>query len=46
MTCTNAIATIQNTPLEESMTALAGVVRQGKARYIGFSEWKKFLPKS
>ncbi|GAB1540516.1 aldo/keto reductase family protein [Scytonema sp. NUACC21] len=28
-----------NTPLEETMTALTDVVRQGKARYIGFSEW-------
>ncbi|HEY9619973.1 MAG TPA: aldo/keto reductase family protein [Crinalium sp.] len=28
-----------NTPLEETMTALTEVVRQGKARYIGFSEW-------
>jgi 1-deoxyxylulose-5-phosphate synthase len=27
------------TPLEETMTALTEVVRQGKARYIGFSEW-------
>lgn len=29
-----------NTPLEETMTALTEVVRQGKVRYIGFSEWK------
>ncbi|WP_228059209.1 aldo/keto reductase family protein [Nostoc sp. LEGE 06077] len=29
-----------NTPLEETMAALTEVVRQGKARYIGFSEWK------
>ena len=29
----------QNTPLEETMEALSDVVRQGKARYIGFSEW-------
>jgi len=29
----------QNTPLEETMGALTEVVRQGKARYIGFSEW-------
>ncbi len=29
-----------NTPLEETMEALSNVVRQGKARYIGFSEWK------
>ena len=29
----------QDTPLEETMEALSGVVRQGKARYIGFSEW-------
>ncbi len=28
-----------NTPLEETMEALTQVVRQGKARYIGFSEW-------
>jgi aryl-alcohol dehydrogenase-like predicted oxidoreductase len=27
------------TPLEETMGALTEVVRQGKARYIGFSEW-------
>lgn len=27
------------TPLEETMTALSDVVEQGKARYIGFSEW-------
>lgn len=29
----------QATPLEETMGALSEVVRQGKARYIGFSEW-------
>ena len=29
-----------NTPLEETMAALTEVVRQGKVRYIGFSEWK------
>ncbi len=29
----------ENTPLEETMAALTDVVRQGKARYIGFSEW-------
>lgn len=29
-----------NTPLEETMHALSEVVRQGKARYIGFSEWE------
>jgi len=28
-----------DTPLEETMEALTGLVRQGKARYIGFSEW-------
>jgi aryl-alcohol dehydrogenase-like predicted oxidoreductase len=28
-----------DTPLEETMQALTDVVRQGKARYIGFSEW-------
>jgi 1-deoxyxylulose-5-phosphate synthase len=28
------------TPLEETMAALSEVVRQGKARYLGFSEWK------
>src|SRR5258708_5526822 len=27
------------TPLEETMQALTEVVRAGKARYIGFSEW-------
>jgi 1-deoxyxylulose-5-phosphate synthase len=27
------------TPLEETMQALTEVVRQGKARYLGFSEW-------
>ena len=27
------------TPLEETMEALGEVVRQGKARYVGFSEW-------
>jgi aryl-alcohol dehydrogenase-like predicted oxidoreductase len=26
-------------PLEETMEALTEIVRQGKARYIGFSEW-------
>jgi 1-deoxyxylulose-5-phosphate synthase len=26
-------------PLEETMEALSEVVRQGKARYLGFSEW-------
>jgi 1-deoxyxylulose-5-phosphate synthase len=29
----------QATPLDETMTVLTEVVRQGKARYIGFSEW-------
>ena len=29
-----------DTPLEETMAALTEVVRAGKARYIGFSEWK------
>src|SRR5215217_2496085 len=28
-----------NTPLEETMEALSELVRSGKARYIGFSEW-------
>jgi aryl-alcohol dehydrogenase-like predicted oxidoreductase len=28
-----------DTPLEETMEALTEVVRAGKARYIGFSEW-------
>ncbi len=28
-----------NTPLEETMEALTKVVQQGKARWIGFSEW-------
>jgi aryl-alcohol dehydrogenase-like predicted oxidoreductase len=27
------------TPLDETMAALTEVVREGKARYIGFSEW-------
>lgn len=29
----------EETPLEETMAALTEVVRAGKARYIGFSEW-------
>lgn len=29
----------QETPLQETMSALSDVVRQGKVRYIGFSEW-------
>ena len=29
----------ERTPLKETMEALSNVVRQGKARYIGFSEW-------
>lgn len=29
----------EETPLEETMQALSDVVRAGKARYIGFSEW-------
>jgi 1-deoxyxylulose-5-phosphate synthase len=29
----------EETPLEETMDALSEVVRSGKARYIGFSEW-------
>lgn len=28
-----------DTPLEETMEALSNVVQQGKARYLGFSEW-------
>ena len=28
-----------DTPLEETMAALTEIVRQGKARYLGFSEW-------
>jgi aryl-alcohol dehydrogenase-like predicted oxidoreductase len=28
-----------DTPLEETMQALTEVVREGKARYLGFSEW-------
>src|SRR5215204_3005025 len=28
-----------DTPLEETMEALTEVVRLGKARYLGFSEW-------
>ncbi len=29
----------ENTPLAETMIALTEVVQEGKARYIGFSEW-------
>jgi len=29
----------RETPLEETMEALSEVVRQGKVRYLGFSEW-------
>jgi len=29
----------EHTPLEETMSALTEVVRSGKARHIGFSEW-------
>src|SRR5918998_1005206 len=29
----------KNTPLEETMQALTEVVRAGKVRYLGFSEW-------
>jgi aryl-alcohol dehydrogenase-like predicted oxidoreductase len=29
----------EDTPLEETMEALTEVVQQGKARYLGFSEW-------
>ena len=29
----------EGTPLEETMEALSAVVRQGKVRYLGFSEW-------
>ena len=29
----------KETPLEETMEALTEVVRQGKARFLGFSEW-------
>jgi len=29
----------EDTPLEETMDALSTVVRQGKVRYLGFSEW-------
>lgn len=29
----------EETPLEDTMEALTAVVKQGKARYIGFSEW-------
>jgi len=29
----------RSTPLEETMEALTEVVRQGKVRYLGFSEW-------
>lgn len=30
-----------DTPLEETMDAMSEVVRVGKARYIGFSEWSR-----
>ncbi len=30
----------EDTPLEETMEALTALVRQGKARYLGFSNWK------
>jgi len=30
----------RDTPLEETMQALSDVVREGKARYVGISEWK------
>ncbi|MEO1167776.1 MAG: aldo/keto reductase family protein [Pseudomonadota bacterium] len=30
----------EDTPLEETMTALTDIVRAGKVRYIGFSEWE------
>ena len=36
---TNATATTEDTPLEETMQALTRAVESGKARYIGFSEW-------
>ena len=29
----------ENTPLDETMEALSDVVRAGRARYLGFSEW-------
>src|SRR4051812_6231304 len=29
----------EETPLEETMAALSEIVRQGKVRYLGFSEW-------
>src|ERR671933_1687025 len=29
-----------DTPLEETMAALTEVVRRGKVRYLGFSEWR------
>src|ERR1700730_11625851 len=29
----------EETPLDETMEALTAAIRQGKARYIGFSEW-------
>lgn len=30
----------EDTPLEETMTALTDIVKAGKVRYIGFSEWE------
>ncbi len=29
----------EETPLDETMEALTAAIRQGKARYVGFSEW-------
>src|SRR3546814_6865870 len=29
-----------NTPMEETLTALDAVVRAGKVRYLGFSNWR------
>jgi aryl-alcohol dehydrogenase-like predicted oxidoreductase len=37
----------EETPLEETMSALSDAVRSGKVRYLGFSEWpaEKIVPR-
>ena len=32
------------TPIEETIEALEALVRQGKVRYVGFSNWPAWLP--
>ena len=36
---TSCIATIRDTPIDEALDALDTVVRSGKARYVGVSNW-------